>query len=444
MTSTDVAASQPQKTTKRGQGGRAALSGWLGSTLEYYDFSVYASAAALVFPIVFFPSNDPAIAIIASLATYGVGYVARPLGAFVLGHVGDRYGRKRMLVFAMLLMGISTLLVGLLPTYQQVGLLAPALLVVLRLIQGFAVSGELGGATTMIAEHAPKEKRGFLTSFSLQGTQAGSILASASFIPLSTFLPEDAFLSWGWRVPFLLSVVVIVVALIIRAKLDETPVFLEAGQKKQDASKGIPITQLFRTSGGAVFRAVCMGLANVVGTTVVVFGTTFATQEAYGVSMDPSVYLWIPVIANIVAVILIPVFGKLSDRIGRRPFLIAGPLAAGVFSVAYLFVVQAHNVVATVLLAILIFGIMYQMWNATYATFFQEMFPTSTRVTGFAVSQNVALFITGMLPALFSVIAPPGNPFVPFIIGIATLVLCLISSAAALFSRETARDELVD
>lgn len=436
MTSADVRA--PKK-AKKGQGGRAAVSGWLGSTLEYYDFSIYASAAALVFPTVFFPSENPAVAIIASLATYGVGYVARPLGAFVLGHFGDRYGRKKLLVFAMLLMGVSTFLVGCLPSYAQIGVLSPAMLVVLRLIQGFAVSGELGGATTMIAEHASKEKRGFLMSFALQGTQFGSILAQASFIPLSTFLSHEDLLAWGWRIPFFLSAVVVIVALIIRSKLDETPIFVDKADKK---NRTMPIVQLFRTSGGAVFRAVCMGLANVIGTTVVVFGTTYATQEAYGVKMDAAVYLWIPVVANIVAIMLIPVFGLASDKIGRRPFLIVGPLLGGIVAVPYLFVVQAHNVALTFVLAILVFGIMYQMFNATYASFFQEMFPTETRVTGFALSQNIALFLTGLMPSVFAIIAPPSSDHVPLIIGVVTLVLCVISSAAALFSKETARQDI--
>lgn len=436
MTSTAVPGTPTS--TKKGQGGRAALSGWLGSTLEYYDFSIYASAAALVFPTVFFPSEDPAIAIIASLATYGVGYVARPLGAFVLGHFGDRHGRKKLLVFAMLLMGITTFLVGCLPSYSQVGLLAPAMLVVLRLIQGFAVSGELGGATTMIAEHADKNKRGLLMSFALQGTQFGSILAQASFIPLSHFLSHEDLIAWGWRVPFFLSAVVVIVALVIRAKLDETPVFTD-----KTAVKGrMPIVELFRTSGGALFRAVLMGMANVIGTTVVVFGTTYATQEAYGVQMDADVYLWIPVVANIAAIILIPVFGLLSDKIGRRPFLIFGPLVGGIVAVPYLFVVQAHNIGLTVVLAILSFGIMYQMFNATYASFFQEMFPTETRVTGFALSQNIALFITGLMPSLFAVIAPPSSGHVPLIIGLVTCVLCVASSAAAFFSKETANKDI--
>src|ERR1700712_7343 len=219
----------PTGTGARGrqQSKRAAASGWIGSALEYYDFFIYATAASLIFPQLFFPSVDPTVAIIASLATYGVGYVARPIGAFVLGHIGDTHGRKNVLLVCMFMMGFSTLAVGLLPTYQQVGLLAPALLVLLRLVQGFAVAGEISGSSCMILEHAPFGRRGFFASFTLQGVQAGQILAAAGFLPLAHYMPEAALNSWGWRIPFLLSFLVIIAGWIIRREVDETPAFAE-------------------------------------------------------------------------------------------------------------------------------------------------------------------------------------------------------------------------
>src|SRR3954454_5321449 len=209
---------------------KAAASGWIGSALEYYDFFIYATAAALIFPQIFFPKGDPKTAIVASLATYGVGYVARPIGAFFLGHWGDTHGRKQVLILCMFLMGFSTVAVGLLPTYDQVGLWAPTLLVVLRLIQGFAVAGEISGASSMFLEHAPFGRRGFFASFTLQGVQAGQIMAAAVFLPLAHYMPSDAFNSWGWRIPFLMSVVVIIAGYIIRRKVDETPAFAEEGK----------------------------------------------------------------------------------------------------------------------------------------------------------------------------------------------------------------------
>ena len=193
-----------RRSTRR-QPKKAAASGWIGSALEYYDFFIYAQAAALVFPNIFFPSDNPQVAIVAAFATFGVGYVARPIGAFVLGHWGDTHGRKNVLVLCMLLMGGSTFLVALLPTYDAVGVLAPALLVFLRLVQGFAVGGEISGASAMILEHAPFGRRGYFGSFTLQGVQAGQIIAAAVFLPLSAVMSPDAFQSWGWRIPFLLS-----------------------------------------------------------------------------------------------------------------------------------------------------------------------------------------------------------------------------------------------
>src|ERR1700683_2846325 len=226
------------------QSKKAAASGWIGSALEYYDFFIYASAAALVFPQIFFPSGNPTVAIVASLATYGVGYIARPIGGFFLGPRGDTHGRKTVLLVCMFLMGISTMAVGVLPTYQQVGTLAPVLLVALRLLQGFAVAGEVSGASSMILEHAPFGRRGYYASFSLQGVQAGQILAAAVFLPMAYYLPQASFNSWGWRVPFLLSVIVIIAGYIIRREVDETPAFAEEGAHR--VVPKTPIVEAFK------------------------------------------------------------------------------------------------------------------------------------------------------------------------------------------------------
>src|SRR6186997_1873735 len=209
---------------------KAAASGWIGSALEYYDFFIYATAAGLLFPQLFFPSDNPTVGIIASLATFGVGYIARPVGAVVLGHFGDTHGRKTVLLTCMFLMGFSTMAVGLLPTYGQVGVLAPVLLVILRLVQGFAVAGEISGASSMILEHAPFGRRGLFASFALQGVQAGQIMAAAVFLPLAHVMPAGAFMSWGWRIPFLLSAVLIVAGVLVRRKVAETPVFVESNR----------------------------------------------------------------------------------------------------------------------------------------------------------------------------------------------------------------------
>ena len=299
-----MSASSMGETRDTSQSSKAAASGWIGSALEYYDFFIYATAASLVFPQIFFPSENPRVAIIASLATYGVGYVARPIGAFVLGHWGDTHGRKNVLILCMFLMGISTLLVGLLPTYQQVGILAPILLVILRLVQGFAVAGEISGASSMVLEHAPFGRRGFFASFTLQGVQAGQILAAAVFLPLAHFMPDDAFNSWGWRIPFLLSFVVIIAGWIIRREVQETPAF-----QKEEASHTkpkSPVIEAIQTGWPDMIRVICMALMNTIPVVATVFGAAYAVQAAYGVGFHKDVYLWIPVMGNILACLVIP------------------------------------------------------------------------------------------------------------------------------------------
>jgi MFS family permease len=422
---------------------RAALSGWIGSALEYYDFALYSQAAALVFPAIFFPTGNPTVAIISSLATYAVGYVARPVGAVVLGAWGDRHGRKNVLVLAMLLMGFSTLAVGLLPTYAQVGFLAPALLVLLRLVQGFAVAGELGGASAMIVEHAPDSRRGFFASFSLQGTQAGSILATGAMLPLAAVLSDEAFASWGWRIPFLLSAFVILAGYLIRRRVTEPPAYL--AQANVAPKHRFPFVELLRSYPWVTVRCILMTFTNVIGMATLVFGVTYATQEGYGIGFTRSDFLWVTLLANLAAVITIPIFGALSDRFGRRVFMVVGGLGGGLLSGVYLWAVDQRSLVLVFLLVIVVQGILFQMWNATFATFFQEHFPMRIRVTGFAVSQNIGLMLASFFPAIFAAIAPPGSANIPLVIGAITFGITVVAAIATLISRETkgkALDEL--
>jgi MFS family permease len=421
---------------------KAAASGWIGSALEYYDFFIYASAAALIFPQVFFPSDNPQVAIIASLATYGVGYIARPIGAFFLGHWGDTHGRKTVLLLCMFLMGFSTMAVAFLPTYQQVGVLAPILLVALRLIQGFAVAGEISGASSMILEHAPFGRRGYYASFSLQGVQAGQILAAAVFLPLAHYLPEEAFRSWGWRIPFVLSFVVIVAGYIIRREVAETPAFAEEGEHG-DVPR-TPIIQAFTHSWRDMLRVVCMALMNVIPVVAAVFGGAYAVQAAYGVGFDKDVYLWIPVLGNIAAVVVIPYVGNLSDKIGRRPPVIIGALGSGLLSFVYLYAISIRNVPLAIVTSLLMWGIVYQGYNAIFPSFYPELFPTRTRVTAMAISQNVGTTITALLPALFATVAPPGATNIPLTIGAITFAVTIVAAVAAWSARETYRIHLND
>ncbi|MDN4588129.1 MFS transporter [Xenophilus aerolatus] len=424
------------------QSKKAAASGWIGSALEYYDFFIYATAAALIFPQIFFPKGDPAIAIIASLATYGVGYVARPIGAFVLGHLGDTHGRKQVLVWCMFLMGFSTIAVGLLPTYDQIGLWAPALLVLMRLIQGFAVAGEISGASSMILEHAPFGRRGFFASFTLQGVQAGQILAAAVFLPLAHYMPTDQFNSWGWRIPFLLSFVVIIAGWIIRREVEETPAFTDKSEATQRARS--PIVDAFKYSTPDMLRVVCMALMNVIPVVATIFGAAYAVQPAYGIGFAKDIYLWIPVLGNILAVLVIPFVGNLSDRIGRRPPIIVGALLSGLLAFGYLYAISIRSVPLAICMSLLMWGVVYQGYNAVFPSFYPELFPTRTRVSAMAISQNIGTAITAMLPALFTAVAPPGAANIWLTVGAIAFGITVISALAALSARETYRVHMKD
>ena len=421
----------------------AAASGWIGSALEYYDFFIYATAASLVFPQIFFPSANPTVAIVASLATYGVGYVARPIGAFVLGHLGDTHGRKNVLLLCLVLMGLSTMAVGLLPTYQQAGVWAPILLVVLRLDPGFCGRGrDLGGElddSRTCAVRAARLFRQFHAAGRSGGTDPGRGGVSAAELLAFRTRPS---LAWGWRIPFLLSVVVLIAGYIIRREVDETPAFTE--ERGQGDVPKAPVIDALTNHWPDMLRVVCMSLMNVIPVVATIFGAAYAVQPAYGVGMDRTIYLWIPVIGNIVAIIVIPFVGNLSDRIGRRTPIIAGSLAAGLLTFAYLYAISIKNVPLAFILSILMWGVVYQGYNAVFPSFYPELFPTRARVSGMAIAQNIGTMLTALLPALFATVAPPGSANVPLTVGALAFGVTAIASIACWSARETYRIHLND
>ncbi len=295
---------------------RVAVASFIGTTVEFYDFLIYGTAAALVFPKLFFPNASPASGVLLSFATFGVGFFARPLGGMVFGHFGDRLGRKRMLVYSLLGMGFSTILIGLLPTYAHIGVAAPILLTLLRLVQGFAVGGEWGGATLMAVEHASPERKGFYGAFPQMGAPAGTAAATLAFFLVSQ-LPDDQFLSWGWRIPFLFSAVLIVIGLVIRLTLSESPEFAEL--RATSSVVRMPIADAFRkhwrqillVAGSylsqGVFAYICVAYLVAYGTTVAGIDRTWALFGVF--------------VAAVVAVVMYPLFGSLSDRVGRKASL---------------------------------------------------------------------------------------------------------------------------
>ena len=297
--------------------------------------------------------------------------------------------------------------VGLLPTYQQVGMLAPVLLVILRLIQGFAVAGEISGASSMILEHAPFGRRGFYASFTLQGVQAGQILAAAVFLPLAAYMPTEAFNTWGWRTPFLLSFVVIVAGYIIRREVEETPAF--ADEDKQGNVPKSPIIQAFQLNWKDMLRVVCMALMNVIPVVATIFGAAYAVQPAYGIGFEKDVYLWIPVLGNMLAVFVIPIIGNLSDKVGTQASDHHRRLDLGVARVRLPLRDQHPQCGARDLHLAPDVGRGLSGLQRDLSELLSGAVPTRTRVSAMAISQNVGTTITALLPALFAIVAPPGS-----------------------------------
>jgi MFS family permease len=316
------------------------------------------------------------------------------------------------------------------------------LLVILRLVQGFAVAGEVSGSSSMILEHAPFGRRGYFASFTLQGVQAGQLFAAAVFLPLAQFMPTDQFTSWGWRIPFLLSIVVIIAAYIIRREVDETPAFTE--ELAHGEVPASPVVEVLRLSWDDILRVICMALTAVIAMVAATFGGSYAVQPAYGIGFPAGVYLWIPVLGNICAVILIPYVGNLSDRIGRRPPVIVGALSAGLISFAYLYAISIHNLWLAILLSLLMWGVAYQGFNGVFPSLFPELFHTRVRVSGMAIGQNVGTTLSALLPAFFVAVAPPGSANIPLKIGALTFGICAIAAIAAFTARETYRIHLND
>ena len=410
---------------------RAAIASFLGSMLEYYDFYIYAAAAALVFGKVFFPSSNPAAGTLLALATFGVAYIARPFGAVLLGHFGDRVGRKRVMLFTLVMMGVSTFLIGCLPTYAAVGVAAPIMLVALRVLQGISAAGEQSGANSLTLEHAPMGRRAFFTSWTLTGTQAGFILATIVFLCVAA-LPEETLLSWGWRVPFWFSFAVVVLAYVVRRKLEEPEVFVEE-QEHDDVAK-FPVVELFRTHAADVLRVMLCAFIAVCGTVFSVFGLAFATSHEVGVSK--SEMLLVAVSANVLALVMQPTLAILADKIGRKPVFITGALGCSVMIFVYFNAIMTGNLALIFLGALVLTGVCYSAPNAIWPSFYAEMFNTKVRFSGIAISTQLGFAAAGFAPTIaWTLVGDSRTNWLP--VAILVAVCCVIAAASAATARET-------
>ncbi|SJM63851.1 MFS transporter [Gulosibacter sp. 10] len=371
------------------QARRAFAAGAIGTAIEYYDFFAYGTAAALVLNTLFFPAFDPIVGTLAAFATFAVGFIMRPIGSFIFGHIGDKLGRKRALVLSLLLMGVATLGIGLLPTYATIGVMAPVLLVLMRLLQGLALGGEWGGATVLAAEYAGPHNRGFVGSLVQLGSPIGLLLSSGAFA-LVGLMPDDALHSWGWRLPFIASALLVVVGLWIRTRLEESPEFTRAKSSGEMSSK-VPAIDVFRYSWRELLTAVAVRFAPDIG--FYVFATFIVSYAVGTVGLPESNILLGVAVAAAIEVCLISFFGHLSDRFGRRPLYIAGCLVWIALAFPAFMLIDTGQPALAWIAIILALAVAHAMTWSIGASLNSELFPTRYRLTG----ANFGLSISGIV-----------------------------------------------
>ncbi|WP_049573801.1 MFS transporter [Nonomuraea sp. SBT364] len=377
---------------------RVILASLIGTSLEWYDFFLYTTAATLVFGKLFFPTFDPLNATLLALTTNAVAFVARPLGGIVFGHFGDRAGRKTVLVVTLLLMGISTFLIGVLPGYDSVGVLAPVMLALLRFVQGLGLGGEWGGAVLMSLEHGDPRRRGFNASWPQVGVPAGYVLATGTLAILSFTLSDAAFLSWGWRVPFLLSGVLVFVGLWVRLKVTESPLFERVEQ--QGAKARMPLVEVLRTHPRALLSAFTARIG--VDVAFYTFTAYILVYLTGPLGLDRSVGLNAVLIGSALQLALIPLFGALSDRYGRRPVYLAGVVAAAVWVFAFFPLLETRSFPLIALAAVLALVAHAAMYGPQ-AAFIAELFSTRLRYSGASMGYQVAGIVGGALAPIIAI-----------------------------------------
>jgi MFS family permease len=435
MSTSSAAASNPVQLR------RAVTSSFLGSLIEYYDFLLYATASAVIFGKVFFSDLSPLAATVASFGTFATGYLARPLGGLIFGHFGDRLGRKRMLVLTMSIMGVASTLIGVLPTYDVLGAFAPMALVVLRVLQGVAVGGEWGGAVLMSVEHA-RGRRGLWTSFTGAGAPLGMVLSTIVMTVTSAIVGDDAFVSWGWRIPFLLSIVLLAIGLFVRARVEETPVFTaeEERAKKQAAERKAPLLSLVRDHPKPLLLGIGIGLA-----VFALQGTLTTFLLSYGVhaGFERQEVLNGVTISSCLAVVGLFGWSALSDRVGRRPVMIAGAVVAAVFAFLIFPLVDSGSFGLLVLALVLGQSLIHPMMYGPMSAMYTELFATGSRYTGASLGYQLAGLGAGLGPLLFAEIQNANGGGGQMLISVILAAGLLLTMVCALAMRESHHNDLV-
>ncbi|MGB9115207.1 MFS transporter [Bradyrhizobium sp.] len=433
-----ITAAAPIVRIERSKMNSIVFASCFGTIIEWYDFLIYATAAALVFNKAFFPTFDPLAGTLAALGSYAVGFLARPLGGALFGHFGDRLGRKSMLVLTLFIMGLSTFCIGLLPTYASIGVLAPILLILLRIIQGIGLGGEWGGASLMVLEHAPADRRGVYSSFVQIGFPIGLVLATLVFA-LVTKMPEADFASYGWRIPFLISVVLLGVGTFVRSRVPETPVF--EGLKMRDGLSRNPVGEAVGKNAKTFLVAVGLKLSEVSWVYMLtVFVVGYATTK---LSLPKPMMLDAVMYAALLELVSLPLFGWLSDKIGRRPLFILGALFTIAFAFPLFWMLESKST-ALIFAAVMIamnFG--HGMMFGSESCYFPELFGSRVRYSGASFGFQVSAAIGGGFSPIIAT-AMVGYFGGTTGVSIMMIVLALITLAAALAARETRGEQLAD
>jgi metabolite-proton symporter len=418
--------------------GKVVLASFVGTAVEWYDFFLYGTAAALVFSRLFFPDLDPAAGLLASLGTYAIGFFARPLGGIVFGHFGDRLGRKSTLVVSLLMMGIATSLIGLLPTYTSAGFWAPLLLTLLRFVQGFGVGGEWGGAVLLAVEHGGAGRRGFRSSWVQVGVPAGLLLANAAFTLASSLLGDD-FLAWGWRLPFLAGGVLVAVGLFVRLKVLESPVFQKA---RAEPAAGPPLAQLLRRHWRNVLLAMGARMAeNVAFYVLTVFVLSYATRQ---LGLAQPTILHAVLGASALQFLTLPLFGLLSDRWGRRPVYLFGAIGTGLFAYPLFLLLDTREPPLIWLALAIGLALFHAAMYGPQGAFFAELFGTHVRYSGASLGYQLASPLAGGLAPLIATALLEWSGGDPWPVAAYIVAMVLITLLSVFLAKETARTALTD
>lgn len=418
---------------------KVALASFVGTAIEWYDFYLYGTAAALIFPSLFFPTFDPLYGTLASFTTYAAGFLARPLGSIIFGHFGDQVGRKRMLTLSLVMMGISTFLMGLLPSYHSVGYLAPLMLCLLRLIQGFAVGGEWGSAVVIAVEHAPPGKRGLYGSFPQMGVPAGLLSSTLVFSLVSSNLSHEDFLAWGWRIPFCLSILLVLIGLYVRFQVSESPVFLKEVLTKRQREKH-PIQSVLRKQKKLLFLTIGMKLLqNGVFYIYTVFVLTYLVDN---LKMDRSVGLNAVIISSLIGFATLPLWSYLSDKVGRKPVYLFGTVASTLFIFPFFWMIDTGSALWITVSIVIGLNVLHDAVYGPQAVYYSEQFGTKVRLSGASIGYQIGTILAGGFSPIIatSLLAKFDGESWPICLYV--LLLGLLSTMATLFARETYREPL--